>query len=58
MSTDAASLPNDPERLRALLLAERAQHAATLATLAQIEVTLSAQQRTIQQQEETIARLL
>ncbi len=62
MSTDAASLPNDPERLRALLLEERAlllaereQHAATLA---QIEVTLSAQQRTIQQQEETIARLL
>jgi transposase len=55
MSTDAASLPNDPERLRALLLAEREQHAATLT---QIEATLSAQQRTIQQQEETIARLL
>jgi transposase len=55
MSTDAAFLPNDPERLRALLLAERQQHAATLA---QIEATLSAQQRTIQQQEQTIAQLL
>jgi transposase len=55
MSTDATSLPNDPARLRALLLAERAQHAATLA---QIEATLSSQQRTITQQEQTIARLL
>lgn len=55
MSMDVHSLPNDPERLRALLLAEREQHAATLA---QIEATLSAQQRTIQQQEQTIARLL
>jgi transposase len=55
MSTDATSLPNDPARLRALLLEERAQHAATLA---QIEATLSSQQRTIAQQEQTIARLL
>src|SRR5688572_7269935 len=55
MSTDATSLPNDPARLRALLLEERAQHAATLA---QIEATLSSQQRTIAQQEQTIARVL
>lgn len=58
MSMDATSLPHDPDRLRALLLAERAQHATTLATLAQIEATVSQQQRTIQQQEQTIARLL
>jgi transposase len=55
MSMDANSLPNNPAELRALLLAERAQHEATLA---QIEATLSSAQRTISQQEQTIARLL
>jgi transposase len=62
MSTDADSLPDDLDQLRAVLLAERAQHEATViqheATLAQIEATVSSQQRTIQQQEQTIARLL
>ncbi len=55
MSMDASSLPDDPSQLRALLLEERAQHQAALA---QIEATVSSQQRTIQQQEQMIARLL
>src|SRR4051812_16909742 len=65
MSKDALSLPDDPAQLRALLLEERArrqateaQHAQALATLAQIETTLSSQQQKIQQQEHTIAQLL
>jgi hypothetical protein len=55
MSMDATILPDDLAQLRALLLEERARHAATLA---QMEATVSSQQRTIQQQEQTIARLL
>src|SRR3954467_1956667 len=65
MSKDALSLPDDPAQLRALLLQERAQrqamesqHAQALATLTQIETTLSSQQQKIQQQEQLIAQLL
>ena len=55
MSMDADSLPDDLDQMRALLLAERAQHEATLAEIA---ATVSSQQRTIEQQEQTISRLL
>ena len=67
---DVPSLPQDADQLRALLLAEREQHAQALTqaltqavaqqqeVLARYEVTVEKQQRTIAQQEHTIAQLL
>ena len=69
MNTDAASLPDDPDELKALLLEERKrfdtertrfqrkheQHAELTASL---EETVVAQQRKIEQQQHQLARLL
>jgi transposase len=60
MSTDASShdLPNDLAALRDLLLAERARFEQQSATIACLEQTVVAQQRTIEQQQHRIAQLL
>ena len=59
---DVPSLPQDADKLRALLLAEREQHDQALAqqqeVLARYETTVAKQQRTIAQQEHTITQLL
>ena len=60
MSTDASShdLPNDLAALRDLLLKERARFEQQSATIACLEQTVVAQQRTIEQQQHRIAQLL
>lgn len=63
MSTDApASLPDDIEQLRGLLLCERAQSQQQRElhdqTVAQLSQTIQTQQRALEQQEQRIAQLL
>lgn len=69
MSTDAASLPDDPAQLKALLLREREFFAAERSSfqrkcdqhaevVAQFEETVAKQQRKIEQQQHQLAQLL
>ncbi len=69
MSTDAASLPDDPAALKALLLREREFFTAERSSfrrqcdqhgevVSQLEETVAKQQRTIEQQQHQLAQLL